>query len=61
MLVFEKKVPRPNVDKINGVPSYMTPHACSQDSHKLLSKSFAIKPQLMMAAATGPGTPAKLH
>ena len=35
----------------------MTPHACTQDprffSHKLLSKSFEIKPQLMMAAATG--------
>ena len=57
MLVFEKKVPRPNVDEINGVPSYMTPHACTQDprffSHKLLSKSFEIKRQLMMAAATG--------
>ena len=57
MLVFEKKVPRPNVDEINGVPSYMTPHACTQDprffNHKLLSKSFEIKPQLMMAAATG--------
>ena len=57
MLVFEKKVPRPHVDEINGVPSYMTPHACTQDprffSHKLLLKSFEIKPQLMMAAATG--------
>ena len=57
MLVFEKRVPRPSVDKINGVPSYMTPHACIQDprffSHKLLSKSFEIKPLLMMAAATG--------
>ena len=43
--------------KTNGVPSYMTPHACTQDppffSHKLLSKNFEIKPQLMMAAATG--------
>ena len=57
ILVFEKKVPRPNVDEINGVPLYMTPHACTQDprffSHKLLSKSFEIKPQLMMAAVTG--------
>ena len=36
---------------------HMTPHACTQDprffSHKLLSKCFEIKPQLMMAAATG--------
>ena len=24
MLVLKKKVPRPNVDEINGVPSYMT-------------------------------------
>ena len=35
---------------------HMTPHACTQDpqffSHKLLSKRFEIKPQLMMAAAT---------
>ena len=57
MLVFKKKVPRANVDEINGVPSYMTPHACTQDprffSHKLLSKSFEIKRQRMMAAATG--------
>ena len=34
---------------------HMTPHACTQDprffSHKLLSKCFEIKPQLMMAAA----------
>ena len=56
---LRKKVPRPNVDEINGVPSYMTPHACTQDprffSHKLLSKSFEIKPQLMMAAATARG------
>ena len=54
---LQKKVPRPNIDEINGVPSYMTPHACTQDprffSPKLLSKSFEIKPQLMMAAATG--------
>ena len=54
---LRKKVPRPNVDEINRVPSFLTPHACTQDprffSHKLLSKSFEIKPQLMMAAATG--------
>ena len=36
---------------------HMTPHACTQDprffSHKLFSKCFEIKPQLMMAAAIG--------
>ena len=36
--ILQKKVPRPNVDEINGVPSYMTPHACTHDprffSHK---------------------------
>ena len=36
---------------------HMTPHACTQDprffSRKLLSKCFEIKPQPMMAAATG--------
>ena len=55
---LRKKVPRPNVDEINGVPSYMTLHACTQGprffSHQLLSKSLEIKPQLVvMTAATG--------
>ena len=51
------EVPRPNVDE-NQRSSFVYDTACLYTrpkifSHKLLSKSFEIKPQLMMAAATG--------
>ena len=54
---LRKKVPRPNVDE-NQRSSFIYDTACLYTrptifSHKLLSKSFEIKPQLMMAAATG--------
>ena len=57
MLVFEKRYLDRMSTKSTEFLHHMTPHACTQDprffSHKLFSKCVEIKPQLMMAAATG--------